>query len=100
MQQYAKKQTKRKLATYLHATCLSSTVSTFTKAINNNQFISWLGLIANLIAKHLPKIECTYQGHMSTENQGLQSTKLSPPHSNDDFFSEPVKPNIKSKEVC
>ena len=95
-----KKQTKRQLATYLQATCLSPAASTFTKAINNNQFISWPGLTANLIAKHLPKSTCTYQGHMSTEKQGLQSTKLSPPHSNDDFFPEPVKPNIKSKEAC
>ena len=37
---------------------------------------------------------------MSSEKQGLQSTKLSPPHSDEDFFPEPAKPNIKLKEVC
>ena len=37
---------------------------------------------------------------MSSEKQGLQFTKLSPTHSDDDFFPEPPKPNIKSKEVC
>ena len=34
-----KKQTKRQLPTYLHATCLSPTVSTFTKAINKLIYI-------------------------------------------------------------
>ena len=37
---------------------------------------------------------------MSSEKQGLQSTKLSPPHSDEDFFLEPAKLNKKSKEVC
>ena len=57
-----KKQTKRQLATYLHATCLSPAVSTFTKAINNNQFISWPGLTSNLIIKHLPKAHAPIKG--------------------------------------
>ena len=50
-----KKQSKVQLAQYLHTTCLSLMLHTFIKAINNNDFISWPGLIANLIRKHLPK---------------------------------------------
>ena len=43
------KQTKVELVQYLHTTYLSSTIAIFTKAINNNYFTTWLGLIINLI---------------------------------------------------
>ena len=35
-----KKQTKVDLAKYHHATCMSLTITTFTKAISNNNFIT------------------------------------------------------------
>lgn len=69
------KQSKQDLARYLHATCLSPTVSTFTTAIANNNFASWPGLTTNLISKHLLKSIYTYQGHFHAEKQVLQSTK-------------------------
>ena len=50
-----KKQSKQELVQYLHAACMSLTLSTFIKAIKNNYFISWLGLTPELVAKHLPK---------------------------------------------
>ena len=70
-----RKQTKRELAKYLHATCLSPPVTTFVKAIKNEQFLTWPGLTTNLILNHLPKSIYTYQGQLNTEKQGLQSTK-------------------------
>ena len=70
-----KKQTHKELAQHLHTTCYSPRPSAFIKVIKNNQFISWPGLNAKLIDKHLPKSIATSQGHLISEKQGLQSTK-------------------------
>ena len=70
-----KKQSKVELAQYHHATCLYPTKKTFLKAIKNNHFTTWPGLDVKLIKKHLPKSMYTYQGHLNSERQGLQSTK-------------------------
>ena len=72
------KQTHKELAQYLHATCLSPRPSAFIKAIKNNHFISWPGLNQQLIIKHLPKTIATSLGHLTSERQGLQSTKNKP----------------------
>ena len=97
-----KKQTKVTLARYLHACCLSPPITTFSKAISNNNFITWPGLTVNLIQKHLPKSMHTYQGHMHTERKGLQSTKEKPTVKEEDLDSFPIpnEPNIKSNSVC
>ena len=54
----------------------------------------------------------TYQGHMNTERQGLQSTKPKPQSTTitnkknnttdeeQDYFPTPEQPNIKSNQVC
>ena len=55
-----KKQSKRELVQYLHATCLSPTISTFIAAIQKNNFSSWPRLTKNLIIKHLLKSAYTY----------------------------------------
>jgi hypothetical protein len=70
-----KKQPQATLAQYLHATCFSPTPSTFIKAINNNNFLTWPGLTAKLIKKHLPPSIATATGHIRQEYSGLQSTK-------------------------
>ena len=96
-----KKQTMVNLAKYLHATCLSPPVPTFTKAIKNNQFITWPGLTTKLINRHLPKSLYTYQGHLKSEKQGLQSTKTTNSSSpSEDYFPTSARPNKKSKEAC
>ena len=100
-----KKQYKVQLAQYLHATCLSPTPSTFIKAINNNHFISWQDLIANLIRKHLPKSIVILQGYMDTERQGLQSTKpylienSNQNNLHNDYFPPSDIPNVKTNAV-
>ena len=98
-----KKQPKTQLAQYLHATCQSPTASTFVKAIQNANFLSWPGLTVPLIKKHLPKSMFTYQGHMTTERQGLQSTKtteITPLQESLDFFPPSDIPNEKTNQVC
>ena len=71
-----KQQKSAELATFLHGCCGCPVPSTFIRAIKNNHFISWPGLTANLIAKHLPSSIITPKGHLRQEAQGLQSTKL------------------------
>jgi hypothetical protein len=45
--------TKAELAQYLHAACFSPVPSTFVQAIKKGHFITWPGLTAELITKHL-----------------------------------------------
>ena len=49
-----KKQTHHDLVRYLHAACFAPVPSTWTKAIRNNNFITWPGLTVDLVNKHLP----------------------------------------------
>ena len=96
-----KKQIKSDLAKYLHATLLSPTLPTLVQAINNNHFVTWPGLTTNLIKKYLPKSIFTYQGHMKSEKQGLQSSKHQPSLDEEqDYFPTPQNPNVKSNQVC
>ena len=70
-----KKQTKMELAQFLHALMFSPVPSTFTKAIDKNNFTTWPGLSSKLIKRHLPSSIATAKGHLHLERQGLQSTK-------------------------
>ena len=96
-----KQQSKIDLAQYLHATCLSPPIPTFTRAIQNNHFITWPGLTVKLINQHLPKSIYTHLGRLKTEKQGLQSIKeIDKSHDSEDYFPSSPQPNNKSKEVC
>ena len=68
-------QTKVELAKYLHAYYLYSLITTFAKAVGNKNFSSWIGLMLQLILKHLLKSIYAYQEHIHSERQELQSTK-------------------------
>ena len=85
-----KKQTKSTLASYLHACCLNPVITTFTRAIANNNFITWPGLTVNLIQKHLAKSMHAYQGHMHAERKGLQSTKSKDEEKEEEMDSFPT----------
>ena len=63
------------LAAFLHGCCGAPVPSTFIKGIQNNQFVTWPGLTAELIKKHLPPSRPTVKGHLHQESQHLQSTK-------------------------
>ena len=98
----SKKQTCVVLAKFLHAICVSPTVSTFTKAINNNHFTTWPGLSSQPISKHLPKSIYTYQGHLQPDRLGMQSISnaITIPEINQDHFTTFDQPNVRSRQVC
>ena len=103
-----KDKTKQELAEYLHASCFSPVVTTFLKAIKNDQLQSWPGLTTELVKNHLPESMATALGHLNQERSNLQST-----HSNvpvglddvakkeliDDFFPSSDSPNVKTQDV-
>jgi len=91
---------------FLHACSFSLTKSTFLKAIKNGNFITWPGLTAENVQKHLPISIATLKGHMNQEKQNVQSTKTkstsitttdSP--TDIDFFPPSDHPNLKTN-VC
>ena len=92
------------LAQYLHATYLSPTIKTFVAAINEDHFLTWPGLTSDLILRNLPKSMRACQGHMKSENQGLQSTRIftkrEEQEEQQDHFPTPHAPNTKSNQVC
>ena len=70
-----KKQTQHDLVRYLHAACFAPVPSTWTKAIRNNNFITWPGLTVDLVNRHLPPSIATVRGHVHRERKHLQSSK-------------------------
>ncbi len=60
---------------YIHATLFSPTKSTLLKAIAAGNLITWSGMTAANIRKHLPDTAATALGHLDQERQGLQSSK-------------------------
>lgn len=101
-----KKQLRANLMKYSHTACFPPTMSRWTKAIKNNNFLSWPGLTTNLVKKYLPTTIVTVQGHLHKERQHLQSTKkpldknLETDKDNiDDFLNSP-SPNAKMNPSC
>ena len=72
-----KKQTKLDLVRYLHSSLLSLVNSTLITAIKKGFLITFPGLTADLVRKHLPVSDATVLGHRKQEKQGLQSTSAS-----------------------
>ena len=66
---------KTKLANYLHACAGSPALSTFQRAINNGNFLSWPNIDEINFLKFLPNQEATAKGHLDQERQGIQSTR-------------------------
>jgi len=90
---------------FLHACCFSPATSTFIKAIKNGNFLTWPGLTAENVRKHLPVFIATLKGHMNEERKNIQSTKTkftsttttdSP--TDIDFFPTSEHPNGKTYE--
>ena len=92
-----KDRTKQDLVKFLHAAAYGPTNKTWTKAVNNNNYTTWLGLTSNLINKHLPPSISTSRGHMKQEFEGIQSTKQI--KNNDNFFPSSDVPNEKTNQV-
>ena len=70
--------TQADLAQYLHQCLFSPTPATLIKAIKNDQLLSFPGLTADLITKHLPPSTATAKGHMHQSRQGIRSTRPKP----------------------
>ena len=51
-------------------------IKTLINPMKRNIFVSWPGLTADLIQKHLPLSIPTAKGYLNQEKQVLQSTKL------------------------
>ena len=81
---------KSTLVKYLHATRFSLVQSTFIQAIQNDHFLSWPGLSAKLVTRHLSPTRATAIGHMNQERQGLQITK----NNNEKLGGDVIKENI------
>ena len=91
------KKIKSTLASYLHACCLNPVITTFTRAIVNNNFIIWPGLTVNLINKHLTNSIHAYQGHMHVERKGLQSTKSKDKEKEEEMNSFPILDELNAR---
>ncbi|KAL7465746.1 hypothetical protein ACHAXS_006063 [Conticribra weissflogii] len=75
--------TKADLIKYLHQCAFSPTISTWIKAINNNQFPTWPGLTAAAVQRHLPESPATDKGHLKQLRQNIRSTKPQRNENND-----------------
>jgi hypothetical protein len=57
---------KSELLQYLHACAYSPVPSTWKKAIDNNQYVTWPGLTTKAVTHHLPKSMATAQEHLAS----------------------------------
>eukprot|EP00804_Cyclotella_cryptica_P019007 CCRYP_006480-RA/>CCRYP_006480-RA protein AED:0.25 eAED:0.14 QI:0/0/0/1/1/1/2/0/936 len=59
---------------YPHQACFSPTLSSWCKAIDNDQFMSFPGLTTWAARKYLPPSTATPKGHMARNSKNLRST--------------------------
>ena len=67
--------TKQDLIMFYHSVLFSPSKSTFIQAIKRNDFTSWHGLTAELVAKYLPKTEATIKFRIKQKFKGTNSTQ-------------------------
>jgi hypothetical protein len=95
---------KTELVQHLYGCCGSPVITTWKKAMQNGDFITWPGTDTLSIDAHLPKSIDSAKGHLNQERKNLQSTRKSlptEPNTTDedaDFFPSPDAPNIKTFE--
>ena len=86
---------------YYHAAAGFPTKPTWIKAIKNQQFASWQGLTADVVARHYPDSEETPKGHGRKAPSGQGSTKVTS-HTMDDsdeaFNRNTIKPQQPTKK--
>ena len=75
-------QSQTDLAKYLHACCFSPCVSTFQRAINNGNFLSWPAIETINFKRIIKTTIATEKGHLEQERSNLQTTK----NTQEDFF--------------
>eukprot|EP00957_Ditylum_brightwellii_P063065 4786387-Ditylum_brightwellii.AAC.1 len=62
---------------FLHAAAGYPVASTWINAIKKGYYISWPGLTAENVRKHLTKSTITSRGHFEQQRKNLRSTKIS-----------------------
>ena len=60
---------------FYHSACFSPSKIIFIQAIKRNDFTSWSGLTAELVAKYLPKTEATVKGHIKQNSKVTNYTQ-------------------------
>ena len=65
----------RKTFLWYHASASFPTKATFTEAIHNGNYSTWLKLTATLINRYFPDLDKMIKGHLKGQRQGIQSTK-------------------------
>jgi len=74
---------------------------TWIKAIKNQQYASWPGLTADVVARHYPDSEETLKGHGRKSPRGQRSTKVTTQaldNSNEAFVLDTSKPQRLTKK--
>ena len=95
-----KDKTSSDLAQYLFATAFSPSMSTFKKAIQNGNFVTWPGIHKLNFEKLLGTTIASEKGHLDQEKKGLQSTTLTN-YYNDNFPDKiPEKTNNRFITIC
>ena len=61
---------------FLHAACFSPIVTTWTKAIENGNFITWPTITVGNVTKHATPSAATIKGHMDQERKNKATTKV------------------------
>jgi hypothetical protein len=94
------------LVHFLHASAGNPIPSTWTAAIDNNQYTTWPGLTSALVRKHLPKSEITVKAHIQQQRCNLRSTKskpsattLTPDNATSDFAPSSDSPNLRTSQI-
>ena len=82
---------KFELAQYLHACCFSPCLSTFTKAIQNGNFLSWPAIHTINFKKVLGNTIPMAKGHLEQGRANLQSTKINEETEKDYFPKQEEK---------
>ena len=67
--------TNTELIQYLHGCCFRPTPITFLKAINNENFLTWIGLNNQQLLNHITPNISTSLEYMDQERKNIQSTK-------------------------
>ena len=63
------------LIAYYHGCVFSPSKSTWLKAIEQNNFVTWPGLTAERVRQFYPETSATAKGHLDQEHKNLRSTK-------------------------
>ena len=79
---------------YLHAAAGYPVKSTWLKAIRQGNYTSWPLINVKNVNKHFPESEETQFGHMSTQRQGVRSTKIKDTSSGNEDTPLPKKNDI------